>query len=389
MIFASLIAKLGFDTSQWTAGKSKAISDLGAMDEKAKGFLKTMQDVSAKGGGFKEVFSEKFLGGGSFRDLSKELRDITELSDKIRELTVENDRFSRNAEDRIKGVLAAIPEWGKLYESLSKTIWYEEEEAINKANKALEYRVKMQDELSEKLKKYDTETKDAVKEFEKDASRQTTEARVASEPDETKRKILEAGQQWSQTIDDMREKADKIINQPRIDYLTKALADQKKAGNESRDEIKREQEELGRLLQDKIKIEKALADARVATSAHADMEIAKIKEDAAREDERKAQEAAKKELEIEKEKQRQIKDIAIKSLEDRRERLKDKIDDLSTKHDAVNVEQVRGGVGYVRSAVDPNTQILRESRDQLKAIDRSIQDLRSDKATSGDVNSSL
>ncbi len=382
MIFASLIAKLGFDTSGWTSGKATAVAGLKDYEAKQTSALQRIGQSFGRGSDLGRI-TRAIAGAGIVGGVVMLAKEVYALADAWTGASKAAEDYAtavKNNADTAKAVAEGKKTGDEAVRGLERQLRKaQEQNDLSFASPA--------DAFAIKQKAHAAELDDQVKDFKDKVS-------------DTRQQADDAQKEVNRIAEEIAGKK-KLIEQNSIGHSGDAhLLDAVAVHN-----LKKDVEELAKKQDEALQKRAEFANKATAMEGSLAKQLDLIQKtksldaNTAYGDELNAQAKAQKEanekaVEMEKEKNRQLKELqeqakadAISTLEDQRNAVQEQIRTLSQKHKAVETHAIRGDAGIVtQEQKDPNTQILKESRDHLKAIDGSIKSLRETKPEPEPVN---
>ncbi len=151
-IFASLIARLGFDTKDWTKGGQQAQRDLDALNKKTKGFFGDLKSQFGKGSLLGQS-TKLLVGGGAIAGVNMAAKEFEALSGKISEMADAYRKGETSGKEMIGEILREIPILGHItkgFDALRNAITGENV-AIENANELARESEKLWDQHKKRL----------------------------------------------------------------------------------------------------------------------------------------------------------------------------------------------------------------------------------------------
>ncbi len=363
MIFTSLMAKLGFDTTQWTAGKNTAVKDLKDLEKQTASFRQQLKASFGKGSDLAQ-YGKILAGGGAIAGLMMVNRELDASVQKVREISENWGKMT--GADRADAIARAVPIFGQLYNTARDLRELVTGEAAEEKN--------ITDELDKQAKKAAEVSKRYDERRAASIAQKTLEQNLTRQAELSGLSGVDAnGQNAKNALDDQmkaaRQKFDALNKGRSPEALREFLSSHSLQGfealhSDSLDEYDKTVQAANTIYENamnKTRQEQKDADDKVFQEAAVDR--AKYMDDAAKK-------------QAEKEKQ-----MAVDNLETRRDELKDQIDfekeGIKAASRRAEVTAIRGGNAGIVTEIptDPNTAILTASQKELVMVNQQLKDL--------------
>lgn len=204
-IFASLIARLGMDTAQWTAGNVKAREEVEKTGKTSRGIFKELDSLFGKKAYKSSEFGQLMklvAGGGAIAGLSMAAGSIKHMTSSILEMQQAFRKGEATAYDLADGIANAIPVFGSLYGAARdvREMITGETAAEERLLAVYQRQKKAADEKTAAILK----AKKAVRDYGFDTQEQTEKAfqaiDLANTNDEVKRQVLQIQQAYQENV---------------------------------------------------------------------------------------------------------------------------------------------------------------------------------------------
>lgn len=377
MIFASLLAKLGFDTTAWTSGANKAKDELTSVNNHAKKTAASLKDTFGKKSMLGEM-GEVLAGGGVVAGFALAARQVWELGDAWMGASKAEEE-AINAASRYNSLVKAIDasrkqaaEWE--YASNQRLIKSYRDLAVAR-NPDLKRDMDLKNQLDsveESVNKQRQAIKDVEQERERAIERRKIAEQDLAEFERKRPKNITGNDTVNQANDWVYEK---LIGGKRLEEL-KAVYDKEQAASV---------EAANKL----FNMRKALAadEARLVQEKNNIIQ----KSDYEAEDERRkqAEKNAKERAEFEKDLVKQMRKVEIQELEGRRDELTQMVDRMKNIKDEFATQTTSemrfGGVVQIQPKADnPMKAIAEKSLAELKGINVNLKELKKDDTVGAD-----
>lgn len=364
MIFASLLAKLGFDTTAWTSGANRAGQELDKLGKKSKGFFADLKKDFGKGSMLGQ--SLKLLaGGGAIAGVGLAARELANLGATIEEMSIQMRSGQKSFREFTEEGIRSIPILGnvtKFFDGLREAITGEKY-AIDKQINAYERRTQANRDAIAKAEEYKKIALSTLREVETEAAKSKRASALLGIDNEFFREEWGVRFDIGDRLAKIRKDTADAIKQSEIDRLSKATDDPSRL-------------KLNQLMKDRELLIKAQADAELALEQEQADRIAEIRR---KMDQKIAEDAAKT--------ARELREKQITELEVRKQQLTDIISaSKSMDHEfgTQTTSNMRFG-GTVQLQPKPNNpmqKIAEASLNELKGINQKIADIKHEEEVS-------
>ncbi len=391
MIFASLVARLGFDTSAWSSGANRAKSDLQSIKAKNEDLEKSLKNSFGKKSTINEV-SEILTGGGVIAGITLLGATVLKLADAWAGVT----KAAEEAAEAQKGVAEQAENIRKAAEQREKSLADSKEALLRRQrdtenltfqkgldrdrNTLLNDKLNAQDDVDSKLK----ESEKIIANARAERDRLQKEQEAIKKQQAALSKGFSGEKTGSQKV---AAGLDAFAQRQQRADLDKALKD-----NESK---LREAVERTQVFESSInQIRENARQEKIQIDQQYSLKDAEVQRDANDAYYKAADDAAKQLLAKQKQDAEEQRQAAIAELEQDRDDWKEEIKKQEEAGQAgarrAEVSAIRGGnAGIVlEKEADPNTPLLKFANEQLKIINENLKALKG-KETDNSVEASF
>ncbi len=380
-VFGALNGILKADASNWSAGFKEARDEVDKTSAKSKGFFKDLAALTGKKSDLGQAI-KLAAGGGAIGGLTALANEAKQMAVEIAKVSVEYERGDITQRQYFQGIAHSLPIVGGFAAAIDGMIdaLTGEAAAAAKAAAAQKYHVEQIDKAIEAEQKFKKETKDLLKDIQKETLHAEQEGILAGIGDETERKIAEIKFKAQNATTAMRDKLAGAVHQDLIDGLNKqkdALKGRMDAENNPsakaalKDAYNNSLLEYSRLQADKKKLTAAELEWEQTALDNQVRDIEKIKHDALVKECAEQNRLAKLAL------QGEIKDRR-QTLEDEKARLEGVIrgGQAAEQYRIAQTAAVRGDPGHVWLAPDrPEVKAAQEASAKLTTIIGELQQM--------------